>query len=64
MTTLPTDVTRCRPILVDSWCRNCKRWCDHPEQTHYSVTRTVNTTGTRDEACAFVPISLLKEAKP
>lgn len=64
MTTLPVDVTRCRPIAVDQWCRNCKRWADHPEQTHFNVTRVVNTTGSRDEACAYVPISLTKEPKP
>lgn len=61
---LPTDVTRCRPILVDSHCRNCQRWADHPEQTHFNVTRTVNTTGSRDEACAYVPINPAKEPKP
>lgn len=64
MTTLPTDVTRCRPILLDKWCRNCKRWADHPEQTHFNVTRVVNTVGSRDDACAYVPISLTLEPKP
>lgn len=64
MTTRPVDVTRCRPIAVDQWCRNCKRWTDHPEQTHFNVTRTVNTVGSRDDACAYVPISLKKENKP
>lgn len=64
MTTLPVDVTRCRPIAVDQWCRNCKRWTDHPEQTHFNVTRTVNTVGSRDDACAYVPISLKKEPTP
>lgn len=63
MTTLPTDVTRCRPILVDPYCRNCKRWANHPEQSHFSVTRVDNTVGSRDEACAYVPISLTKLAQ-
>ena len=55
---LPTDVTRCRPIVADHYCRNCKRWADHPMQTLVQVTRTVNTTGSGDEACAYVAISL------
>lgn len=55
---LPTDVTRCRPIVVSHYCRNCKRWADHPRQLPVPVTRTVNTTGSSDEACAYVPISL------
>ena len=63
MTALPLDVTRCRPIAVDKWCRNCKRWSDHPEQTHFNVTRSVNTTSSRDDACAYVPISHVKVAK-
>lgn len=61
MTALPVDVTRCRPIVIDAHCRNCKRWADHPMQTHYAVTRSVNTVGSRDEACAYLPISLIKE---
>lgn len=64
MTLLPVDVTRCRPIVVDSWCRNCKRWSDHPEQVSAQVTRNVNTTGSKDEACAYVAISHQAEAKP
>lgn len=64
MSPLPVDVTRCRPIVVDQNCRNCKRWSDHPQQTHFNVTRSVNTTGSRDEACAYAPISLIKGAKP
>jgi hypothetical protein len=35
-----------------------------PQQTHFNVTRTVNTMSSRDEACAYVPISHLVEAKP
>jgi hypothetical protein len=29
-----------------------------------NVTRSVNTNGSRDEACAYVAISLTKGAKP
>jgi hypothetical protein len=58
-----TDVTRCRPIIVDHYCRNCSRWADHPEQTHFNVTRSVNTLSSRDEACAYVPINPQKGTK-
>lgn len=64
MTALPVDVTRCRPIVVDSHCRNCKRWADHPEHVSHSVTRVVLTTNSRDEACAYAPVSLIKGARP
>lgn len=62
MKNLPTEVTRCRPQEPDSHCANCKRWADHPEQVLWMVVRLVNTTNSRDEACAYVPISRVKEA--
>lgn len=58
MTALPLDVTRCRPASADNWCRNCKRWADHPEQVIGHVTSLVNATDSRDPACQYVPVSL------
>lgn len=60
MTALPLDVSRCRPASADSWCSNCKRWADHPEQVTGHVIRLVNTTDSRDHACMYVPVSLLE----
>lgn len=63
MTPLPFDCCRCRPQEPDHNCRNCKRWADHPEQTWGPRTASVATTGSRDEACMYVPISLLEKTK-
>lgn len=62
MTNLPPEQLRCRPQAADHHCHNCKRWADHPEQNAFVITRVVHTTGSRDETCAYVPASLLKEA--
>ena len=58
MTNLPFDVVRCRPLAADHHCTNCKRWVDHPEQLIGHVVPLVLTTDSRDEACAYVPVSL------
>lgn len=62
MTSLPYDVSRCRPQSASVQCANCKRWADHPEQVFGSITALVNVTKPRDPACMYIPISLLPEA--
>ena len=62
MTTLPSEVNRCRPQVPAKRCNNCKRWADHPEQLIGSISRVVNTQGIKDPACVYVPISLLEAA--
>ena len=58
MTPLPLDYARCRPDQPDTHCENCKRCVYQPDQTFGDRTPTVNVTGSRDEACIFIPISL------
>jgi hypothetical protein len=59
MTVLPRDVSRCKPLHPAPRCENCKRWVDHPEQVIGSIVSMVNTTGPKDKACMYVPISLM-----
>ena len=59
MTPLPLDYARCAPDEPDNYCKNCKRWAEHPEQTWGERTPCVNTIGSRDNACIFIPISRL-----
>lgn len=62
MTILPSEINRCRPASPSTRCENCRRWADHPEQLIGSIARVVNTTGPKDAACVYVPISLLEAA--
>ena len=62
MTLHHPQITRCRPQVVGSKCQNCRRWADHPEQVIYQVTRVINTTGPKDAACVYVPVSLQEPA--
>jgi hypothetical protein len=55
------DVCRCDPELADHYCRNCKRWLHHPEQVVGPRTPIVSVETSASEACAYIPISLLKE---
>ena len=63
MTLLPADYMLCRPATPGERCHNCRRWADHPEQVIGQITRIVNTTGQRDTACIYIPISLLENTK-
>ena len=63
MTRLPPGDTLCRPATPGQRCHNCRRAADHPEQVLGMVTRVVNTTSPRDQACIHVPISLTKRQK-
>ena len=62
MTNLPPEQLRCRPAAADSKCQNCKRWIDHPEQLVFTIARVVNTIGSHDKACIYVPASHLEAA--
>lgn len=55
MTPLPLDVTRCRPRQPDAYCRNCRRWLGHPDQTFSPLTWVTVVTGSHDKACAYTP---------
>lgn len=58
MTPLPFDYTRCRPQEPDDNCRNCRRWADHPQQTHNQHGQAyVVTKNSRNMACTHMPIS-------
>ena len=62
MRTLPYDYTRCKPIKPDGFCKNCKRWWDHPEQKNNPFGQSaVTVNDSRDEACMYVPVSLEKK---
>ena len=61
MTPLPLDVARCHPIHADLWCKQCRRYADHPDQTWGPRTPAWNCYGSEDNACAFIPI---KPAQP
>lgn len=58
MRPLPADFLRCRPSSPDSWCRNCKAWCEQPRQP--AQARQLLTTNSNDAACIYQPLSLLK----
>lgn len=55
------DVTLCRPVAPDARCENCKRWLGHQNVIGH-VVPVVNTAGSRDPACIYLPISLQREA--
>ena len=63
MKPLPFDYARCSPEAPDNYCKNCKRWAAHPEQTWGERTPNVATTNSRDEACIYIPISLMEKKK-
>ncbi len=58
MTPLQPDSLRCRPDTVDHYCKNCKAWADHPEQTP-NDGRVMLATGSTDQACFYLPVSAL-----
>ena len=55
------DVCRCDPEVVDSHCKNCKRWLHHPEQVMGPRTPVISVETSASEACVYTPISLLKK---
>lgn len=61
MTPLPFDYTRCRPKEPDDNCRNCRRWWDHPQQTHNPYRQSfVVTANSKDPACVCMPVSFME----
>lgn len=58
MIPLPFDVTRCDPELVDKFCKNCRRWLQHPEQVLGPRTPVISVETSASEACNYSPISL------
>lgn len=61
MTPLPFDYTRCRPNEPDDNCQNCRRWWDHPKQTHNPHRQSfVVTTNSKDRACIRMPVSFME----
>jgi hypothetical protein len=64
MTPLPFDYARCDALEPDQYCKNCKRWAAHPEQTWGSLgSPCVTVKDSRDEACIYIPISFEKVKK-
>jgi hypothetical protein len=62
MTPIQPDSLRCRPDTVDHYCRNCRAWIDHPEQTKHD-NRVMLSVGSRDQACFYLPASELSKLK-
>jgi hypothetical protein len=58
MNTLLFDVCRCKPEIIDDFCRNCKRWLHHPEQVVGPRTPIVSVETSASEACMYMPIGL------
>lgn len=58
---LPWDFCRCQPQQVDEQCKNCRRWADQEGQTFGPRTAFVQVTKSKSDACAYLPISFLKE---
>ena len=58
MQPLPFDYSRCEPEEPDQYCKNCKRWSDHPEQTFGEYQPFVTVKNSRSESCIYIPISL------
>lgn len=58
---LPWDFCRCQPQQVDEQCKNCRRWTDQEGQTFGPRTAFVQVPRSKSEACAYLPISFLKE---
>lgn len=54
---LPFDYERCQPDLPDAFCRNCKRWADHPKQT-WGERTPVNygRENSADHNCRFIKV--------
>jgi hypothetical protein len=63
MTPLLFDVCRCDPELPDNYCKNCKRWLNHPEQVTGPRTPVVSVESSASEACSYIAISLLEHPK-
>jgi hypothetical protein len=59
MTPLPLDVARCHPIHADVWCKQCRRYADHPEQTWRlgCVVAAFSCHGSGSEDCRYIPIN-------
>jgi len=57
------DVARCDPEVPDNFCRNCKRWLNHPEQVLGPRTPVVTVETSASEACVYAPISLLEKPR-
>ena len=55
------DVARCDPEMPDNYCKNCKRWLAHPEQSMGPRTPIVTVETSRSEACMYIPISHLEQ---
>tara|TARA_R110002126_G_scaffold23130_1_gene81626 strand:+ start:341 stop:508 length:168 start_codon:yes stop_codon:yes gene_type:complete len=53
------EYTRCKPVVYNDKCENCKRWLDHPEQT--LGNGVVNVQDSKSKACFYVPVSLQEE---
>jgi hypothetical protein len=53
---LPYDYSRCKPELVDTYCKNCKRWADHPDKTWGERTPFNTAESSNDERCSYIPI--------
>jgi hypothetical protein len=54
---LPFDYSRCKPDLPDAFCRNCKRWADHPNQTWGERTPcNYGVENSTDFECRFIKV--------
>lgn len=61
MKPLPFDYTRCKPQHPDGKCQNCRRWSDHPDQTHNPYRQSyVVVNRSTDKACIYIPDSYLE----
>lgn len=60
---LPFDVTRCSPLNVDAFCRNCKRWSNHPNQTWGERTPQSSVDGSHDDGCQYIQIKETSEMR-
>lgn len=60
---LPFDVARCDPFYKDAYCRNCKRWSDHPNQTWGDRTPQSSVDSSSDEGCRYIPIKEISEMR-
>jgi len=56
MTPLPFDYSRCHPAKADTWCKQCRRWANHPNQTWGDRTPAYQCAGSDSESCAYIPI--------
>ena len=51
-------ILMCRPDVIDSYCRNCKRLDSEGKSTNIMLT-----IGSFDEACAYLPLSVASKDK-